>query len=97
MIEAANHIPKWIQEENSEFRVWIRNGKIHIIPLFSNDSNSQQITQQQQQEFTSPSDFFILPPEIDSVSTALSVFYSQRLQTEASKSVNDSIQERIQR
>jgi len=33
LIEAANYIPKWIKPENSQNRVWIQGGHIHIIPL----------------------------------------------------------------
>lgn len=31
LIEAADYLPKWIGPENSENRVWIRNGMLHII------------------------------------------------------------------
>jgi hypothetical protein len=31
LIEAADFLPKWIGPENSENRVWIRNGLLHII------------------------------------------------------------------
>jgi hypothetical protein len=33
LIESAAHIPDWLGPENSENRVWIRNGKVYIIPL----------------------------------------------------------------
>ena len=32
LIEAAKYIPKWINPENSEGRVFLYEGKIHIIP-----------------------------------------------------------------
>jgi hypothetical protein len=33
LIEAAEFIPDWIDPENCENRVWIRNGKVHIISI----------------------------------------------------------------
>ncbi|ODQ67195.1 SGT1-domain-containing protein, partial [Nadsonia fulvescens var. elongata DSM 6958] len=33
LIEAANAIPRWMNPDNSENRVWIVNGKVRIIPL----------------------------------------------------------------
>jgi hypothetical protein len=33
LIESAACIPDWLGPENSENRVWIRHGKLHIIPL----------------------------------------------------------------
>lgn len=32
-IEAADFIPDWIDPENSEGRLWIRRGQLHIVPL----------------------------------------------------------------
>ncbi len=33
LIEAADYLPTWLGPENSENRVWIKNGKLHLIPL----------------------------------------------------------------
>ncbi|KAF8527912.1 SGT1 protein-domain-containing protein [Hysterangium stoloniferum] len=33
LIEAAEHLPSWITPENSENRVWIYKGHLHLIPL----------------------------------------------------------------
>lgn len=33
LIEAANVLPRWINPEVAEHRVWIRDGKLYIIPL----------------------------------------------------------------
>lgn len=33
LIEAADFIPDWIDPENCENRLWIRQGKVHIVPL----------------------------------------------------------------
>lgn len=33
LIEASDHIPQWITPENCSNRVWLRNGKLNIIPL----------------------------------------------------------------
>lgn len=40
LIEAADYLPKWIGPENSENRVWIRNGLLHIISPEEVGSNS---------------------------------------------------------
>ena len=33
LIEAADHLPMWIGPENSNNRVWIKDGHLHLIPL----------------------------------------------------------------
>jgi len=33
LIEAALHIPSWLTPDNSTNRVWIRRGRVHIVPL----------------------------------------------------------------
>ncbi len=33
LIEASDHIPQWITPENCSNRVWLKNGKLNIIPL----------------------------------------------------------------
>ena len=33
LIEAADHLPMWIGPENSDNRVWIKDGHLHLIPL----------------------------------------------------------------
>ena len=33
LIEASDHIPQWITPENCTNRVWLKNGKLNIIPL----------------------------------------------------------------
>ena len=33
LIEASDQIPEWLSPDNSENRVWIKNGQLHIIPL----------------------------------------------------------------
>ena len=32
LVEAANELPKWLSPDNAEFRVWINQGKLLIIP-----------------------------------------------------------------
>lgn len=36
LIEAAEHIPKWLDPDTSENRVFIYNGELHIIPIAQN-------------------------------------------------------------
>lgn len=38
LIEAADHLPKWLKPENSENRVFLHNGNLHIIPYPTNPS-----------------------------------------------------------
>ena len=33
LIEAADHLPIWLGPEDSDNRVWIKDGKLHLIPL----------------------------------------------------------------
>ena len=32
LIETAEYIPKWLEPENSDNRVWLHRGKLHILP-----------------------------------------------------------------
>lgn len=43
LIECAKHIPSWLKPENSSNRVWLRQGKIHLI---SNNELESSITTQ---------------------------------------------------
>ncbi|GLI59539.1 hypothetical protein VaNZ11_001433, partial [Volvox africanus] len=36
LIEAAYALPRWLKPETAENRVWLRHGRLHIIPLASN-------------------------------------------------------------
>ncbi|KAK4891424.1 hypothetical protein LTR27_009919 [Elasticomyces elasticus] len=38
LIEAANSLPKWLNPEIAENRVWINDGRLRIIPLLDSDS-----------------------------------------------------------
>ena len=38
LIEAAHHIPPWLEPHNSDNRVFVKGGKLHLIPLPSNPS-----------------------------------------------------------
>ncbi|KAF6815535.1 ecdysoneless-like protein [Colletotrichum sojae] len=33
LVEAANVLPKWLSPENDQYRVWINNGRLRIIPF----------------------------------------------------------------
>lgn len=33
LIEAAYALPRWLKPETSEHRVWLRRGRLHVIPL----------------------------------------------------------------
>lgn len=33
LIEAADHLPDWLGPDNSQHRIWMKNGDLHIIPL----------------------------------------------------------------
>ncbi|XP_064631797.1 protein ecdysoneless homolog isoform X2 [Lineus longissimus] len=40
LIEAANELPKWLQPETAENRIYIYRGKVHIIPVPQNPSDA---------------------------------------------------------
>ncbi|KZF18869.1 SGT1-domain-containing protein [Xylona heveae TC161] len=42
LIEAANALPDWLNPENADNRVWLRNGKIYIIPLESPSQKAEE-------------------------------------------------------
>lgn len=44
LIEACDYLPSWVEPENSENRFWIRQGKVHLIPL-NNSSESLKLTE----------------------------------------------------
>lgn len=40
LIEAANALPRWLNPEVADFRVWLNSGKLFIIPLDESGSGS---------------------------------------------------------
>ena len=46
LIEAANALPKWLNPEIAENRVWISNGHLRLIPLLDSDSTSRNLSLQ---------------------------------------------------
>ncbi|KAL7276492.1 hypothetical protein RUND412_000513 [Rhizina undulata] len=42
LIEAANTLPRWINPENADYRVWINSGKLIIIPLTASLPSAQR-------------------------------------------------------
>lgn len=47
LIEAANALPKWLNPEIAEHRVWINKGELKIIPMEKNTSSSRNLTVKQ--------------------------------------------------
>jgi hypothetical protein len=47
LIESANALPKWLNPEIAEHRVWINKGQLNIIPLEKNLSTSRNLTAKQ--------------------------------------------------
>ncbi|KAE9980371.1 hypothetical protein EG327_006581 [Venturia inaequalis] len=47
LIEAANALPKWLNPEIAEHRVWINKGELRIIPMEKNTSSSRNLTVKQ--------------------------------------------------
>ncbi|TLD19461.1 SGT1 domain-containing protein [Venturia nashicola] len=47
LIEAANTLPKWLNPEIAEHRVWINKGELRIIPMEKNTSSSRNLTVKQ--------------------------------------------------
>ena len=47
LIEAANALPKWLNPEIADHRVWINNGQLRIIPLGKVETSNKTVTQQQ--------------------------------------------------
>ncbi len=33
LIEAAYALPRWLKPETAEHRVWLRHGRLHLLPL----------------------------------------------------------------
>jgi hypothetical protein len=80
LIESEQHIPEWINPENSQNRVFIHKGRIHIIPISPSDpSEIDQFTNTQTNL---------------SISSAISILNSN-VKTEASKEIQMSILKRI--
>ncbi|KAK5697733.1 hypothetical protein LTR17_023850 [Elasticomyces elasticus] len=65
LIEAANSLPKWLNPEIAENRVWINDGRLRIIPLSDSDS-ARNLSLQEALDFirTSP-EKMIKSPEIE--------------------------------
>ncbi|QDS71281.1 hypothetical protein FKW77_001087 [Venturia effusa] len=47
LIEAANALPKWLNPEIAEYRVWINKGQLRIIPMERNTTSSRNLTLKQ--------------------------------------------------
>ncbi|KIV99885.1 uncharacterized protein PV09_08549 [Verruconis gallopava] len=47
LIEAANALPKWLNPEIADHRVWINNGQLRIIPLNKDEDSSKNLSLQQ--------------------------------------------------
>jgi hypothetical protein len=47
LIEAANALPKWLNPEVADNRVWINRGQLRIIPFVKDDNTSKNLTLQQ--------------------------------------------------
>lgn len=50
LIEAANALPKWLNPDVVEHRVWVSNGHLRIIPM-DDESTSRNLSQQEALEF----------------------------------------------
>jgi hypothetical protein len=63
LIEAANALPKWLNPDVAENRVWISNGHLRIIPLSSTGEDRRNLSLQQALHFirTSPDQLIISP------------------------------------
>jgi hypothetical protein len=42
LIEAAHYLPRWLRPENSDHRVWIKGGQLHIIPIAKDPKDEKQ-------------------------------------------------------
>ncbi|GAM83241.1 hypothetical protein ANO11243_012270 [Dothideomycetidae sp. 11243] len=62
LVEAANKLPKWLNPEIADHRVWIREGKLVIIPLSSGDEapQSSNLSLEQAVKFLSESSADVL-------------------------------------
>ncbi|KAK5172902.1 uncharacterized protein LTR77_003023 [Saxophila tyrrhenica] len=66
LIEAANALPKWLNPDIAENRVWISNGHLRVIPLDEHQSNSRNMSAQDALAFISRSpDKLIISPFIE--------------------------------
>lgn len=52
LIEAANDLPSWVSPENSDNRLWLQAGHLHLIPLSvrSHGSAPRQIPDEEEEE-----------------------------------------------
>ncbi|KAK5685953.1 hypothetical protein LTS10_002066 [Elasticomyces elasticus] len=65
LIEAANSLPKWLNPEVAEHRVWINDGRLRIIPLEDSDS-PRNLSLQEALEFIRGSrEKMLVSPEIE--------------------------------
>ncbi|KAK3642055.1 hypothetical protein LTR56_010926 [Elasticomyces elasticus] len=65
LIEAANSLPKWLNPEIAENRVWINDGRLRIIPLSDSDSSRNLSLQEALEFFRGSRDKMIKSPEIE--------------------------------
>lgn len=66
LIEAANALPKWLNPDIAENRVWISNGHLRVIPLSEDQAGSRNLDIQAALSFISKSpDKLIISPFIE--------------------------------
>lgn len=79
LIEAAEHLPRWIKPEIMENRVFIFDGNLHIIPLPSTPAELQHLPSSQSL----------------SLSSALSIIKNKKVNTKADNHIQECINNRI--
>ena len=80
LIEAALFIPKWLTVQNSNYRIWLKDGRILFIPVAS-----------AMKPPSSPSDIVFIPDEITNASDALQLVMDKNIRMEASEEVQKAI------
>ena len=90
LIEAADHLPKWVNPKTSVNRCFIYRGELHLIPI--NQSAIKPPTNQSKHQSIKHEFASMKPP---TVQQALNVVREQRMQTVCSTTVQEQIKRRI--
>lgn len=94
LIEAAMDVPSWISPENCANRVFIYQGKLHLVPKTTITNPAQIPASIQQNDSDNEDDEENLPP-ID-LQTAIGIVKGHDIMTEANAKIQQAIQRRIQ-
>ncbi|KAG8900124.1 hypothetical protein FRB99_006220 [Tulasnella sp. 403] len=98
LIEAAEHLPKWVAPENAENRVWIYQSSLHLIPLehvSPPTAKSYSVKRKLPRHGDSDTEDVTEPNSYITIEHALRLVRNTNVRTKADEAVQAAIQRKI--